>query len=258
MHFLFGGCDVKLPLKSPHFHQISLPPKASLPSTRYQEALVDQKYDFFISEIFPFSNQDFKEECENLIEKIKTSNPNGLVTCSLKESFPASTLDKDRNALNIIQWYYDTVFVHSDPRIFQLEESFSLAKDLGTKVIYTGFLNNPDADIQTKERKKRIVVSTGYGRFGEELIYAAINAASFFPNYEFVLILGPQIPAKVLGELKIAAQKFGADNLTTQTLMHQFQEFLCESALSISLGDSTIMDVSLEARTLALKIRGQY
>lgn len=260
--FMLGGHDINLALDSPHFKQIPLPPLGKekpfaayeggddqLMNKRLNERKkiienLNQKYDFFISEFFPFSSWRFKDEVEDLILKIKAINPKCLITSSLRDSFSAISLEREKEELNFFQQHYDYVFVHSDPRVFLLQESFSLADDLGDKVIYTGFINNPDLDVSPKPRQKRIVVSTGGGSYGEELIYASIKAAPFFPDYEFALILGPIMPKQVLPEIKILAQKAGAGNIRIVPFMQNFQEYLCESALSISLGGYTIMDVA--------------
>ena len=251
---LVGGFDVNLSLDSPHLRKILLPavgPQdlASLPESKklpLPNELIDglnNRYDFFITELFPFSKWDFKDEVVAIIDKIKKRNPACKVVCSLRDSMPPAPPETDRRILNFLNQYYDRVFLHVDPRIFLLDESFSLVEELGDKLIYTGFINNPDADIKDKQRKKRVVVSTGAGSFGEELFYAAVEVAPFFPDYEFALITGPKTSAKVEGEIKLMAKKVGAENISIHSLVKNFQEYLSESALSISLGGYTIMDI---------------
>lgn len=255
LDFLAEGTKFNLTINSPHFRDLSLPPARHepvagrpLPASEQPKPfkelidLANEPYDFFISELFPFGKWEFKDDIESMIAKVKKANPNILTICSLNDSLPAVSPEKDRQSLNTFLKYFDFVFLHSDPRIYQLEESFSCVDALDEKLIYTGFTNNPDANISQHERIKRIVVSTGSGRFGENLIYASIEAAPFYPDYEFDIVMGPLISPKVMAEIKFAAKKAGAENIKFIPFIQNFQEYLSESALSISLGGCTIMD----------------
>lgn len=258
--FLVGGYDTHLSLESPHFRQSFLPyvspedltalAENKHPDSQQKIPLLPEKileninsrYDFFITEQFPFSKLEFTDEVEGIIHKIKTLNPDCLIISSLKDSTPLRPTFNEGRTLEFLQQYYDYIFVHADPRIYRLEESFSFANKIAEKVVYTGFVTNPDLEITPKERKKRIVVSIGAGSFGEELLYAAIEVAPFFLDYEFSLIVGPRTANKTLKELKILAQKAGAENVTILPPVKNFEEYLSESILSISLGGYTIVD----------------
>lgn len=257
--FLLGGHDVDLTIDSPHFHLLNLPPlgishpyedpsefetvsKIQLVERlKYIEALTTP-YSFLVTEIFPFSKWRFKEEIEALIVKLKTLNPDCLIACSLRDSFPSHPPEFDQQVLDFINRFYDVVFVHSDPRVYKLEESFSLADRLHDKVVYTGFIVRQDGDFQKNRRKKRIVVSLGSGSFGEELMYAVLNVAKFFPDYQFIFILGPKASETVHLELECLINN-STPNVKVIPFVDNFPEYLSQSALSISLGGYTIMDI---------------
>ncbi|MEI8366434.1 MAG: hypothetical protein WCF65_08465 [Parachlamydiaceae bacterium] len=238
--FLVEGSETNPLIKSPHFHQRSLPP-----------ILSEDTYDFFISEQFPFSTPEFAKEAEDLINTLKHRNPRCAIICSLRDTTPLTPLGQEHKTLEFIQRLYDYVFVHTDSHLYKLEESFSFADKIADKLVYTGFITNPNLEIEEKERKQRIVVSIGSGDFGEELLYAAIEAAPFFLDYEFSLLTGQKIPNKILAEMKILALKAGAENVSILPSVRKFEEYLSESALSISLGGPTVVSVA-STRTPAI------
>lgn len=263
--FLLGGYQVDVTLESPHFHILELPPlDLENPSAAgFTEEILKTKiaerqsyieniklpYDFFITEIFPFSKWCFKDEIETLILKIKKLNPNCVIACSLRDSSSLRDIcsvyspDLEYRILDFIDKYYDVVFVHSDPRIYKLEESFSIVeKQLKHKLIYTGFIVRPDEKIALNKREKRIVVSLGSGRFGGELLHAVLKVISFFPNYKFVFITGPKTSDVLINEFKELVPS-SSKNIQILPFIDHFPEYLSKSALSISLGGYTIMDI---------------
>jgi predicted glycosyltransferase len=267
--FLQGGQDVQLSLPSPAFHPIQLPPIEGSNLVQQEASLerlfktrqgfinqLDAPYDFLITELFPFSKWDFKEEVLSLINHVKKNNPQCLILCSLRDSFVQNPLAREKEILEIISCHYDAVFVHSDPRVFKLEESFSLAQQLAGKVSYTGFIVHPETHLALK-REKRIVTSLGEGAFGEELMDAVLKVAPEFPDYQFVFIMGPKSPPSLASSLKQKGRQLEASNIRIHPFVENFPEFLSASALSISLGGYTIMD-AVFTKTPALVIPSKF
>lgn len=256
--FLLGGYDVNISLKSSHFHLLQFPPLGikdptaeigefeELSKAKREERLeaiekLTTPYDFLITEIFPFSKWRFKEEIEALILKLKKLNPQCVIACSLRDSFPKHSPDAENAVLDFIDKYYHVIFVHSDPQVYKLEESFDLVKSLKHKLRYTGFIVRPTKIIENRERKKRIVISLGAGSFGEELIYAVVNVIDFFPEYQFIFVKGPKASPEFLNKLTSILKPF--KNAKLVSFIKHFPKYLSRSALSISLGGYTIMDV---------------
>lgn len=270
--FLLGGFDVDISLDSPHFHLLQLPPiglespltKDQIKETspmRIAERLsyiksIETPYDFFITEIFPFSKWRFKDEIEALILKLKTLNPNCLIVCSLRDSFPEHSPELEHQILKFAEKYYDVVFIHSDPRVYKLEESFGLVTQLTKKLIYTGFIVRPDEKVISNRREKRIVVSLGSGSFGGELFPAILNVLDSFADYQFVFITGPKASDDWINEFKRLASS-ASQNIQIVSFIEHFPEYLSKSALSISLGGYTIMDV-VYTKTPALVYPSTY
>lgn len=257
--FLLGGKEANLTLNSPHFHLLKLTPHTLLEvpnetpeglenskkrmSSRLNEMrALSNPYDFFVTEFFPFSKWQFKEEIEVLLHQLKKLNSNCLVACSLRDSFPRNSEESTIETLNFIEKFYDIIFVHSDPRIYKLEESFDLADKLRRKVFYTGFIVRELSVDYCKKRKKRIVVSLGAGSFGEDLIYAVLEIVAYFPDYQFVIVKGPMTSSSLIKHLEKLI-KLTKNGMIIPFIDH-FPEYLSESALSISLGGYTIIDVA--------------
>lgn len=256
--FLLGGQDIGLRIDSSHFNLLQLP---SLgldnpydENSEFDNALaIKQKerqkvietistpYDFLITEIFPFSKWRFKEEIEKLILQLKKNNPKCVIACSLRDSFPKHNLEHENAVVEFIHKYYDVVFVHSDLLVYKLQESFELSEKIQDKLIYTGFIVRENMTSKMKKRKKRIVISLGAGSFGEELVYAVMHVVERFPDYEFSFIKGPKCSTEFIHEItkKLSILK----NAELVSFVDHFPEYLAESALSISLGGYTIMDI---------------
>lgn len=264
--FLLGGHDVNLTIDSPNFHLIPLKPlgvnpdqKLDIESSECQHILANRKiaidklqghYDFLIIEFFPFSKWELKTEIEYLIKKAKTLNPKCLIICSLRDSFPPSASDLEEKIITFVNTHIDYIFVHSDPKIYRLQESFSCADTIAKKVFYTGFITNPDLPAVAK-RKKKITVSNGAGSFGEDLMYAVADAAHCFPDYQFEFILGPKTPKHLPQDLSEIATETHVPNISCHPFLEDFTSHIAESSLSISLGGYTIID-TIHTHTRAL------
>lgn len=229
---------------------------------------LDGPYDFFITEFFPFNKWMFKDEVESIILQLKVQNPKCLIISSLRDTFSCSPVQREEEILetltryqkfitgkgsykrdpipeeieilSFLKKYYNYVFMHSDPSFFLMEESFAFTHEISEKVIYTGFITNPeDTNSGQAEHQKRIVVSVGAGSFGSELLIAAAKVAHNFPDYEWIFFLGPKSPPSLQGELEKAA---GGHPIQILPFSDQFGDFLKTASLAINLGGYTIID----------------
>lgn len=278
--FLQGGHDLDFTLNDSHFNLIHLPPLGlEDPSTHLDQHEMESlqttfqqrkekihtlnfPYDFLITEIFPFRRwPQFKNEVETLIKQVKKHNPNCLITCALRDSFSQPNKEKDKAIFDFVRQYYDYIFVHADPRVFKLEESFSYVDEIASKIIYTGFISDA-RNLKPQPRKKQIVVSNGTGSFGAELLYAVAAIVSHFPEYTFVFIKGPKAPSDLAEKIKQIAVDSGAKNFKIESFLDNFPHFLSECTLSISLGGcNTIMDIAstkTPALVLPMMFQEQY
>ncbi|MBS4168195.1 glycosyltransferase [Parachlamydia sp. AcF125] len=251
--FLQGGREVHQVLSSPRFHKIPLSPLSHLlnPAESYEEILKKRHdfldsfltlpYQFFVSQSFPMGKHDFTHEVLNIIARVKKINPTCLVVCSCLDYVPTDPKHIEW-IYPLLDRYYDKVFIHCDPQILNLHETSVLAQKLGDKLVYTGYVSSGKLIRPSSERVKRILVTVGGGSVGEELLRAAAEVSIFFPDYEFMLVLGPQSSPKLANDLHLF-QKIGGSNIRLVPFLPNFTEELQQCALSISLGGSTIIDL---------------
>jgi predicted glycosyltransferase len=252
--FLQGGREIHQTLPSPRFHKIPLPAISHIPSAvesyeyilkkrrDYLEAFLTLPYQFFVSQSFPMGKHDFKNEVLDIISRVKKINPDCLIICSCLDYIPTDSKQIE-SIYPILDRYYDKVFIHCDPQILNLHETSSLAQKLGNKLVYTGYVSSGHAVPQsTGERLKRIMVTMGGGSIGGELLRAAAEVSIFFPDYEFLLVIGPQAHPNLAKDLWQFQQIIGG-NIRIVPFLSNFTEELQKCALSISLGGSTIIDL---------------
>lgn len=263
--FLMGALDIGHTIDSPNFHLHFLPPlhikdleeainkfedpigKLTLQEVLekrkiFLEGFLKQSYDFFITELFPFSKLPLTDEILQIIKSVKSINPKCLIVCSLREMLLPIPPARQQAIADIFKENYDYVFVHSDPRIYRLENIVKTALQFPDKIIYTGYVTNPEPLIKPEKRQKRILVSMGGGRYGKEMYLAIAKTASAFPDYEFIFIKGPLISEELLKQLEDIKKEKNLTNITFKGFVKDFLQVMQDSALSINLGGATILD----------------
>ncbi len=272
--FLSGSPHLIPPFQSPFLHLYDLPPlwikawsdppqledpngKLTLQEVfaarkRYLDVfLQNKKYSFFMIELYPFSKWIFEEEIIAIIKHVKAASPQCLIICSARDIAGRKTKDEEKKIVNKINELFDFVFIHADPSVIALEESFSMAPAIANKVIYTGYVADPKEVLSHNERQPHIIVSNGGGAYGEELPRAAALASLFLTNYEFRMFLGPKTHPNVIKDIQEAQQSLNLKNVSINNFHSDFIDQIANSALSISLGGSTIID-ALAAHTRSL------
>ena len=212
--------------------------------------LVRGCYDHFLVDLFPFGRRKFRHEIVWLIERLRRANPGIRIHCSLRDVMVDRKDARWQETISYLQRFFDTVLVHSDPRFIRLDETFRRVQEIGSKIVYTGFVVRRQAVTRQRTRHARILVSMGGGVVGGELAEAAVGIASRLPAYEFRVVLGPHTPDSVRSSLVAKARKHS--NVRVSRFMRNFQSALSTCRLSVSLaGYNTIMDL-LRTRTPAV------
>lgn len=271
--FLLGAPAVNYYMGSPNFHLHQLPPLwiqswqdppqlVDPTGQRSVEAVFQERANvlepllktpcaFVLIELYPFSKWIFGKEIDALIEKVKHVNPDCQIFCSLRDLTDKKALENEKRIVDKIKQLFDGILVHADPSIVRLEESFSLVKEIEDKIVYTGYVSDPETPIGQFARQKRVVVSVGSGSYGYELPRAVSLAAIFVQEYEFLFILGPKSPPEVRRDIEYAVEQLELRNIKIVDFLPNFYSVLRQSALSISLGGSTIID-GIATKTPAL------
>ena len=149
-----------------------------------------------VIEMFPFGRRRFHFEIEPLLDACYEQPKRPLIICSVRDLLVQQKSIDQKWSLNKINTYFDHVFVHGDPNIIPFGRTFIYAKELSSKIIYTGYVidnerqytyqqSNPISSTSTKSTKStkststnEIFVSTGGSGSGNiELFYKSIMLA---------------------------------------------------------------------------------
>jgi predicted glycosyltransferase len=212
------------------------------------QAFMRPPYQAIVVEFYPFGRRRFKAEIMALFKAVREVSGAVPIFTSVREVLVPRPVANEQRMVESVKKHIHTVFVRGDPELIRLDETFSLASELGAKIFYTGYIA-PTAPTLRPERKPQVLVSQGGGNVGRELLQAAIGVAALMPAYQFLLAAGSRTPAH---ELLALRQSVRSTNVDIVPFLSDFQQQLMQSALSISMGgDNTLLDV-LTARTPAL------
>lgn len=202
--------------------------------------------DVLIIELFPFGRKYFQFELIPLLEAVRADKLPLMVVCSLRDIL-VEKKDRQRyeqRVTDVLNEYFDLLLIHSDARIFALEQSFRRVRQITIPIEYTGFVARTAPTAAGRGQNGLIVASAGGGNVGGDLLAAAIGAVQRLadPTIRLRAFMGPFTAddvRKALGEL--AAQ----DRRTTVTpFTGDFLSELAGADLSISMaGYNTCMDI---------------
>lgn len=218
-----------------------------------------RRFEVFITELYPFGRKAFAFEILPILKAIKTGS---LGSCQCYSSVRDILVEKaqgmqkhEDRVVSTINTYYQGVFIHADPKLLRLEETFPRLGELSCPCHYTGFVSKPPVtrsssamDIREKlgltAKTKLIVASIGGGNVGAELLEAAVKAFAILnqdKKYHLQLFCGPYSDrhwfTKMQQEVK---QGLGIARFTDD-----FSGWLAAADLSISMaGYNTTMDLA--------------
>jgi predicted glycosyltransferase len=151
-----------------------------------------------VVELYPFGRKKFAPEIDPLIAAVRSGG--GRVACSVRDVLVNARPDQQRHddrAAERLNRQFDTVLVHSDARIFRLDESFRPAIPLLSPVHHTGFVTRANMHCSLKPEGPTLVTGGG-GIVGHALYFAAIDAQTRLfetRGWRMELVAGPLFPA---------------------------------------------------------------
>ncbi len=92
--------------------------------------------DVLLVELFPFGRRQMRFELLPLLEDARRVQPRPLVVCSVRDLLQPKPA-REREALELVERYFDRVLVHGDPAVARFERSFGSAARLGERLAYT-------------------------------------------------------------------------------------------------------------------------
>lgn len=209
--------------------------------------------DLLITELYPFGRRILSDEFLKLLSAIKKSGKKCTVFSSIRDILaPPSKPSKAQKADQIIEQYYDGIFVHSDPKTTPLEQSWPVSKMLATKLHYTGyvapeFTKAPSNLIGHNE----IIVSAGGGSVGKAIFECAIDAALLDTTQNWRILVGGANPEN---EIKRLQERIKNGNVYIERARPDFRHMLQNAAGSVSMcGYNTALDL-MQAGTASVFI----
>lgn len=264
--FFVEGGDPLPGFQAPaHVRRIALPPLRMDPEFRNletaagdvrevqqsrKEILLDLleavRPDVLLIELFPFGRKRFQFELIPLLEKNAASSRRALVVCSLRDILveKADPEAYEEKVISLVNRYFDLILVHADPTCVRLEETFRRVRDIQPPVLYTGYVIRALPGPRPPRVPGRMVLSTGGGRVGVELIEAVFRALTRLPNPELRLHVheGPFMDPADKEALSARAAADG--RISWHPFSHVFLKELAQAQLSVSMaGYNTCMDI---------------
>lgn len=205
------------------------------------EVLEELKPGVVITDNFPFNQQRLQGEVLPLIERAH----NGIYgECLVVCTTDAIMVDESTNGENradraagLLDKYYDTVIVQSDPVFARIEEFFKPRNALQTPLYHAGFVV-PEQDtsgLDPADGSDSILVSAGDGRYGGVLFRAAVEAQKvLWPVSErpMKIVAGPRLPEEEWLDLCVRTK--GAEGIVLTRLVDDMRTEMAWSRCSVS------------------------
>lgn len=122
-----------------------------------------------IVELFPFGRRMLKDEIEALLERAERC----LRLCSVRDILvEKSRPEREAEMVAAARRWLDGVLVHGDPSFVPFDLTFPRAQEIAELIHYTGYVVEP-VTVTSAAGRGEIVVSSGGGRLGQELLAAA-------------------------------------------------------------------------------------
>lgn len=205
-------------------------------------------YDAIVVEFWPFGRRRFKPEIQGLFKAVRREAGEVPIFTSVREVLVPRGDDNERRMFEGVRKFVHTVFVRGDEQLIPFSATYRMAPALGARLVHTGYIS-PPPPTQWPARQAQVLVSTGGGNVGRELLNAAIGAASLLPQLHFLLATGARASPEEIEALRTTVR---SPNVEIQPFLADFPQRLAGSMLSISMGgDNTLLDV-LNARTRGL------
>ena len=201
------------------------------------ESLTGISPDMLITELFPFGRRKLAPEYEAAIE----AAGDALIYSSIRDilQYPRKE-GRAAEAEARFERFYHGAFVHGDPALVPLEESWRLPEALAQRLDYTGYIAEPDASLVSPQNPQsagegEIIVAAGGGSVGDRLFEAAADAG----GAHWRLLVGGHDKDK-----RIAALKSRGGRTMIEPTRPDFRTLLANADLAIlQCGYNTAMDV---------------
>jgi predicted glycosyltransferase len=201
--------------------------------------------DAVVIEAFPFGRRAFRFEIEPLIEAARSRGPRPRILCSVRDIVVVpDEASRLREIIARVRADFDFVLVHGDPAFIALEASFSAASEIADRLIYTGYIGDPDQADGGDEAvgANEVLVSVGGGAVGSTLLSTALEArrSGCLAGLTWRLLAGPNLPEQAFGRLADALP----EDVVLERYRREFPQMLRRCRVSVSqAGYNTVLDI---------------
>ena len=227
----------------------------------FRRALKQEPIHAMVVEFWPFSRRREFTSAVNIVLSQKSLPYRPLIFSSARDILDTSNSMKktanqvakdQRKSVKMIRDSVDKVLVHADPALVSFAEGFAYWRKIEKKAIYTGYVVTDNAREKMGDERdiRMVVVSTGSGSTGLDLIKAAAKARRFstLRDHNWTYILGPRMEKshKIQALREIARFGNGSQVGSTAVYNHRadLPQILRRASLSISLaGYNTTLEV---------------
>jgi len=219
-------------------------------------AFDDAAPDALLIEAFPFGRRAMRFELLPLLEHARALDRPPQIACSARDILHENRKPKlNEGTVDLLNRYFDAVYVHGDAHFIALEQSFPLAHAIKPPVHHTGIVA-PSAASDGGSERFDVIVSAGGGAVGETLLANAVEAVklSTARDLSCLLVTGPNLSEDHVRDLRARAP----DNLSVERFRSDFSQLLHGARLSVSqCGYNTAADI-LAARCPAVFVPSAF
>ena len=198
--------------------------------------------DVFLTELFPFGRRQLSFELMPVLETLRAAEQTPLVVSSVRDILVESPKPaRTQEMLERVKTRYDLVLVHGDPALIPFDATFPHARDIESKLRYTGYVVDRSA-LAAAQKREEVVVSAGGGAVSEPLLNAALEARkrSCLSNVRWRFLIGHNLPDDRFADFAARA----GDGVIVERARPDFTGLLRRAILSISQGGyNTVMEV---------------
>ncbi len=218
-----------------------------------------ERPDVFFVELYPFGRKAFEFELLPALEAARERRV--AVVCGLRDILvEKENQDKfEARVLKRLNALFDALFVHADPGLIPLSDTFSRVRDIEVPIVYTGYVaqrpKRTGVDMRrvlaVPDGNRLVAASAGGGKVGGGLLRSVVAACGLLgEGISLRLFTGP-----FASEAEYAALEEAAAFLPDAAVARfstEFPDILSQTDLSVSMaGYNTVMAL-LHAGTQAL------
>ena len=195
-------------------------------------------------ESFPFGRKMLSFELLALLKAACELSPSPLVVSSVRDILePKRKPGRNEQIVEMIKRYFDLVLIHGDRRFVELSDSFALAAQIEDRMAYTGYVVEQTTGLGgNRESNQGVLISTGGGVGGEQLLKAAVAARALVGAAPPVwrCMVGHTLPESLYQELCLSAPP----GMVLERNRSDFFQLLSRAAVSVSqAGYNTVIEI---------------